>query len=100
MAMGGRPGIHDYEVEQCGPKQDVWACGCLLYILLSASANWVLDGLLVHLLKRALLPVPSLSLRELGVLLKKREVMLQQCVLQPEGSNGVMTLLMRFAMAC
>jgi len=35
MAMGGRPGIHDYEVEQCGPKQDVWACGCLLYILLS-----------------------------------------------------------------
>ena len=41
MAMGGRPGIHDYEVEQCGPKQDVWACGCLLYILLSAWANWV-----------------------------------------------------------
>lgn len=23
------------ELEQCGPKQDVWACGCLLYILLS-----------------------------------------------------------------
>lgn len=23
------------ELEQCGPKQDVWGCGCLLYILLS-----------------------------------------------------------------
>jgi serine/threonine protein kinase len=27
------------ELEQCGPKQDVWACGCLLYILLSRWDN-------------------------------------------------------------